>query len=38
MYFAITLILSLIGWTGLAREFPELRTEEYVLAADPYGG
>ncbi len=37
-YFAITLILSLIGWTGLARvirgKFLELRTEEYVLAAE----
>ena len=37
-YFAITLILSLIGWTGLARvirgKFLELRTEDYVLAAE----
>jgi peptide/nickel transport system permease protein len=37
-YFAITVILSLIGWTGLARvvrgKFLELRTEEYVLAAE----
>lgn len=37
-YFAISLILSLIGWTGLARvvrgKFLELRTEDYVLAAE----
>lgn len=37
-YLAITLILSLIGWTGLARvirgKFLELRTEDYVLAAE----
>lgn len=37
-YFAITIILSLIGWTGLARvvrgRFLQLRTEDYVLAAE----
>jgi peptide/nickel transport system permease protein len=37
-YFAITVILSLIGWTGLARvvrgKFLELRSEDYVLAAE----
>ena len=37
-YFAITVILSLIGWTGLARvvrgRFLQLRTEDYVLAAE----
>ncbi|MGW6276061.1 ABC transporter permease [Kribbella sp. NPDC055071] len=37
-YAAITIILSLIGWTGLARvirgKFLELRTEDYVLAAE----
>jgi len=36
-YFAITLILSLIGWTGLARvvrgRFLSLREEDFVLAA-----
>jgi len=37
-YFAITVILSLIGWTGLARvvrgRFLQLRTEDFVLAAE----
>ncbi len=37
-YFAITVILSLISWTGLARvvrgKFLELRAEDYVLAAE----
>jgi peptide/nickel transport system permease protein len=37
VYFAITIILSLIGWCGLARvvrgKFLESREEEYVLAA-----
>jgi peptide/nickel transport system permease protein len=37
VYFMITLILSLIGWTGLARvvrgRFLALRTEDFVLAA-----
>lgn len=36
-YFAITLIVSLIGWTGLARvvrgRFLSLREEDFVLAA-----
>jgi len=36
-YFAIILILSLIGWTGLAREvrgkFMSVREEEYITAA-----
>jgi peptide/nickel transport system permease protein len=37
IYFAITIILSLIGWTGLARvvrgKFLSLREEDYVIAA-----
>ncbi len=37
VYFAITVILSLIGWTGLARvvrgRFLSLRTEDFVVAA-----
>jgi len=37
VYFAITLIVSLIGWTGLARvvrgRFLALREEDFVLAA-----
>lgn len=37
VYFAITLVLSLIGWTGLARvvrdKILSLREEEYVMAA-----
>ena len=37
VYFAITIILSLIGWTGLARvvrgKFLSLREEDYVVAA-----
>lgn len=37
VYFTITLILSLIGWTGLARvvrgRFLSLRTEDFVIAA-----
>jgi peptide/nickel transport system permease protein len=37
VYFAITVILSLIGWTGLARvvrgRFLALREEDFVLAA-----
>ena len=36
-YFAITVILSLIGWTGLARDvrgrFLSLREEDFVMAA-----
>jgi peptide/nickel transport system permease protein len=37
MYFGITIILSLIGWTGMARvvrgRFLSLRQEDFVLAA-----
>ena len=37
IYFGITVILSLIGWTGLARvvrgRFLTLRTEDFVMAA-----
>jgi peptide/nickel transport system permease protein len=37
VYFAITVILSLIGWTGLAREvrgkFMALKHEDFVIAA-----
>lgn len=37
VYFAITIILSFIGWTGLAREvrgrFLSLRSEDFVTAA-----
>lgn len=37
MYLLITIILSLIGWTGLARvvrgKFMSLRNEDYVMAA-----
>lgn len=37
-YFAITIILSLVGWTGLARvvrgKFLQLKSEDYVLAAE----
>jgi peptide/nickel transport system permease protein len=37
IYFAITIILSLIGWTALARvvrgRFLSLRTEDFVMAA-----
>ena len=37
VYFAITVLLSLIGWTGLAREvrgrFLSLKTEDFVIAA-----
>jgi len=40
-YFAITAILSLIGWTGLARvvrgRFLVLREEDFVMAARLYG-
>jgi peptide/nickel transport system permease protein len=40
-YFAITLIISLIGWTSLARvvrgKFLSLRREDFVLAARLYG-
>ena len=41
VYFAITIILSLIGWTTLAREvrgrFLALREEDFVIAARLYG-
>ena len=40
-YFFITLILSLIGWTGMARvvrgKFLSLRSEEFVVAAEQAG-
>jgi peptide/nickel transport system permease protein len=42
VYFAITLILSLIGWTGLARvvrgKMLELRQEDYISASRLSGG
>jgi peptide/nickel transport system permease protein len=41
VYFAITIIISLIGWTTLAREvrgrFLALRQEDFVVAARLYG-
>jgi peptide/nickel transport system permease protein len=41
VYFAITIIISLIGWTTLAREvrgrFLSLRQEDFVVAARLYG-
>lgn len=41
MYFAITIIISLIGWTTLAREvrgrFLSLRQEDFVMAAELAG-
>lgn len=41
VYFAITVILSLIGWTTLAREvrgrFLSMREEDFVIAAQLYG-
>jgi peptide/nickel transport system permease protein len=41
IYFAITIILSLIGWTGLARvvrgRFLSLREEDFVMAAELVG-
>ena len=41
MYFAITIIISLIGWTTLAREvrgrFLSLREEDFVMAAELSG-
>ena len=41
MYFAITIILSLVGWTRLAREvrgkFLSLRREDFVVAAQIAG-
>lgn len=42
VYFGITIILSIIGWTGLARvvrgKLLELRESDYVLAARIAGG
>jgi peptide/nickel transport system permease protein len=42
IYFGITVILSLVGWTGLARvvrgKMLELREEDFVLAAKLSGG
>ena len=41
IYFAITIIISLLGWTTLAREvrgrFLALRSEDFVMAARLYG-
>jgi len=41
IYIGITIILSLVGWTGLARvvrgRFLSLREEDFVLAAKLYG-
>jgi peptide/nickel transport system permease protein len=41
VYFALTVIISLIGWTGLAREvrgrFLSLRDEDFVMAAELAG-
>lgn len=41
VYFAITIILSLIGWCGLARvvrgKFLELREEDFIMAAKVSG-
>jgi peptide/nickel transport system permease protein len=41
IYMGITIILSLVGWTGLARvvrgRFLSLREEDFVLAAKLYG-
>ena len=41
VYFAITVIISLIGWTTLAREvrgrFLAMREEDFVVAARLYG-
>lgn len=40
-YFAITIVLSVVGWTGLARvvrgKILSLREEEYALAAKSFG-
>lgn len=42
VYFIITLLLSLLGWTGLARvvrgKFLSLREEDFILAARMLGG
>jgi len=41
MYFLVTIILSFIGWTGLARvvrgQFLSLRQEDYIMAAKVCG-
>ena len=41
VYFTITIILSILGWTDLAREvrgrFLAMREEDFVLAARAYG-
>ena len=41
VYFMITIILSILGWTGLARvvrgKLLQLREEDYVMAAQVYG-
>jgi peptide/nickel transport system permease protein len=41
IYFGITIILSLVGWTALARvvrgKFISLREEQFVMAAELYG-
>jgi len=41
VYFGLSIILSLVGWTGIARvvrgRFFSLREEEFVLAAQLYG-
>lgn len=41
VYFGITVILSIVGWTGVARvvrgKFLALREEEFVLAARSFG-
>jgi peptide/nickel transport system permease protein len=41
VYFGIVLILSLMGWTGLARvvrgKFMALREEDFVMAAEAHG-
>jgi len=41
VYFGITVILSVIGWTGLARvvrgKFLELREEDFIMAAEISG-
>ena len=40
-YFAIAMILSIVGWTGLARvvrgKFMALREEDFIMAAELYG-
>ncbi len=40
-YFAIVMILSIVGWTGLARvvrgKFMAVREEDFIMAAELYG-